>query len=474
MLKSYLILFLFSFLNLAAFGQSRSEGNHDSQGRRTGVWKEYYGSRLDNETTYKEGKREGAFKTYWRSGSVFQIGQYKADKSTGEWTLYHENNKIKEKGHYLNGKKTGSWRYYNKRGTLRSVTNYLEGKKSGLYQSFWKDGVPDEKGNYLKDKKIGDWIKYDYNRKTDESFLRYKGTYASGGKKIGRWEEYRYLSGQLKKLETFNDQGVLNGPYEEYDFSDRLVAKGEMLMGKRNGTWELRENDGEYKVTVTYIDDIKNGPYEKKTQQNSLIEKGNYKNDLKEGYWEEVDNAGIKGKGKYILDKRIGQWEFFHPSIKSHPVMLIEYNNDGMELTRKQFDDQNTLLLDLSYNTADASKSYKAYYPDGSLKTEGKYVNDKQEGVWRDYYPNGSLGLAKSFSNGVMEGELKQLYPDGKVKVRLSFSNGLLWNLLEMNDINGQPLDGGTLKNGNGTFISYDDNGKLQQVQNIVNGQVQK
>ena len=405
-LKSSLVITLILITSFVANGQSRFDGNQDSQGRRTGVWKKYYGNRLESETNYKSGLREGSHKDFWRSGYVYQVGQYASDKRVGQWTLYHdETTQIKEQGRYLNGLKSGSWKYYTKKGTLRSVTNYLAGKKSGLYESFWKANVPDEKGNYLEGKKIGDWIKYDYKRETNESFLRYKGTYGKGEIKTGRWEEYRYLTDNLKKVETFNDAGVLNGPYEEYDYSNRLIAKGDMRLGKRNGTWSLRENDGEYKKTITYSDGIKNGPYEKQTRFNKLIDKGSFQNDQKSGYWEETDNSGIKNKGKYSADKKVGKWEVFHPEVTTHPVIVLEFSPEGLELTRRQYNQENSLLMEVTYNAVDGSRSYKSYYPDATLKADGKIVNEKQQGPWKDYFPDGTVAVFKNYSNGVMTGE---------------------------------------------------------------------
>ncbi len=459
-------------LHSSVLAQSDS-GARDSEGRRTGPWKVYLGGSLNHIVEYKAGLREGKYTGYY-GDAIVERGQYAADMRTGEWTRYLEGGSLREKGKYVNGKQSGPWEFYNENGTLRSITNYLDGKKSGLYQSFWVGTIPDEKGNYLEDKKIGEWVKYDYKHETKETFLRYRGSYGKGEVKVGKWEEYRYLSEQLDKLETFDNQGVLNGLYEDYDYSGRLVAKGEMSAGERNGTWTLGEDDGETKITVTYTNGMKNGPYEKTDRFNSLKEKGAYKDDKKDGAWEEVDYSGIVGKGSYSSDKKIGSWGYYHPSVTTHPVLTVEYAPAGVERSRKQYDEQKNLVKDISYNASDGSKSYKGYYPTGQVYEEGRLVADKQEGVWKQYYEDGTLGVIKNFTAGAMNGEFQQFYPSGQIKMTLTFQNGLLWNMIEMKDVNGNKLDGGSLKNGTGTFISYDDNGTLQQVQNVVDGQVQQ
>lgn len=470
--QKILICIVLILTNLNVIAQKDS-GARDSEGRRTGLWKVYLAGSLNHIVEYKEGLRDGKYTGYY-GDAIVERGQYKDDKRVGEWTRYLENGNIRKQGNYINGKKSGSWEFYNENGTLRSITNYLDGKRSGLFQSFWLSTIPDETGNYLEDLKIGEWTKYDYRHETKETFLRYSGTYGKGEIKIGRWEEYKYLSDQLDKLETFDDQGIPSGPYEEYDYKGRVKAKGNMLEGKRNGTWTLLENDGEYKITITYDKDIKNGLYEKKDRFNNLLEKGTYIEDQKDGAWEEPDySLNAMCKGDYSAGIRVGFWEFYHRGV-TYAFLQIEYGPEGVERNRKQFNEQNVLAMEISYNDSDGSKSYKAYYPGGSLYEEGRLINDKQEGVWNQYYEDGALGIVKNFTNGVINGEFKQLYPNGNVKLRLDFLNGRIWNVIEMRDINGNSLDSGSLKNGNGTLISYDDNGNLQQVQNIVDGQVQK
>ncbi len=473
--KTLLLALLLTISSLDVYSQQREVGERDNQGKRTGVWKIYFGNRLDSETQYKAGIKEGSYKNYWRSGPVLQIGQYTNDKRTGQWTLYYEKKgKVNEQGSYLNGKKTGTWRVYKENGELRSSSKYLDGLKSGLYESFWNGTLPAERGNYLENKKIGEWTKYDYKFKTKETFLRYKGTYGKGGIKIGRWEEYRLWSDQLHKLETYNDQGVLNGQFEEYSVSGYILKKGNMQLGKRNGTWTLSENNGEDKITVTYLNGVKSGPYLKKSRTNRLIAKGAFLNDKKDGLWEEVDFNGLTGKGKYKADNKVGPWEIYHPSVTSHPILKMEYNSAGLELSRKQFNENNQIVMDIGPSDLNGAKPYKAYYADGTLKVEGQVKNEKQDGVWKEYHPNGNIGIVKNVSNGLLDGEFQEFYANGQIKLRFSFSNGKLWNILEMNDINGVKLDGGTLKNGNGTIIIYDQNGNLKQVQNVIDGQVQK
>ncbi len=433
--KVLLIIFTLFISSLNLYAQKREVGKKDSQGKKTGLWKVYY----------------------------------------------EKSEKIKAQGNFLDGRKTGLWNYYTSKGKWNGSANYLDGKRSGLYQLFWLnkngDQLPKEKGNYLNDKKFGEWITYSTNWK--QSFIRIKGTYAKGGIKTGRWEEYKRNSDQLIKLETFNEQGVLNGSYEERKSNGELKVKGNMLSGKRNGSWILMKNNGneKEKMSITYSNGIKNGLFEvRDDRSNTLIQKGNYQNDQKTGFWESRGSKNI-AKGNYRADKKVGLWQYFKRSITTnHPTETAEYASSGTEyiMSLKRFDKNNKLVLDVSHNPSEnGDKSFKQYFPDGTLRVKGQLKYEKKQGPWEEYYPNGSLGTLKNYSSGKLNGIAKVLYPNGIVKERINYVNGSIGNVLEMNDINGKKLDPGSLKNGNGTLIIYHDNGTLNKILNIVNGKVQ-
>jgi antitoxin component YwqK of YwqJK toxin-antitoxin module len=106
-----------------------------------------------------------------------------------------------------------------------------------------------------------------------------------------------------------------------------------------------------------------------------------------------------------------------------------------------------------------------------------KYKEGKQHGLNIEYYPDGILKEEISYNEGVYEGICKYYYHNGTVKYILEYGEsdskyglGKLLNVIELNDINGNALDQGTLKDGNGTYYEYDNNGKLLRTFDVVNG----
>ena len=58
-------------------------------GKREGAWISYYDNgQLDFKGNYKNGKREGAWISYWSNGQLRYKGNYKNGKEEGEWIDY--------------------------------------------------------------------------------------------------------------------------------------------------------------------------------------------------------------------------------------------------------------------------------------------------------------------------------------------------------------------------------------------------
>jgi antitoxin component YwqK of YwqJK toxin-antitoxin module len=69
---------------------------------------------------------------------------------------------------------------------------------------------------------------------------------------------------------------------------------------------------------------------------------------------------------------------------------------------------------------------WKDYYPDGSLKAEGKYEKGKQTGEWKFYYPGKKLEQTGRFTKaGKLDGVWKWYYPGGRLQREENYRAGL-------------------------------------------------
>lgn len=58
---------------------------------------------------------------------------------------------------------------------------------------------------------------------------------------------------------------------------------------------------------------------------------------------------------------------------------------------------------------------YRAYHRNGSLASEGHYVDGAEHGLWRDYHENGQLAAEGHYESGAEVGLWKYWDADGAV-----------------------------------------------------------
>tara|TARA_B110000238_G_C15834875_1_gene314360 strand:+ start:39 stop:524 length:486 start_codon:yes stop_codon:yes gene_type:complete len=100
-------------------------------GKEEGAFISYWmDGQLSFKGNYKNGKEEGAFISYWLNGQLQYKRNFKSGKAEGAWVEYWENGQLNYKGNYKNGKAEGAWVSYNKDGTVRDYTGtYKDGEK---------------------------------------------------------------------------------------------------------------------------------------------------------------------------------------------------------------------------------------------------------------------------------------------------------------------------------------------------------
>jgi antitoxin component YwqK of YwqJK toxin-antitoxin module len=57
---------------------------------------------------------------------------------------------------------------------------------------------------------------------------------------------------------------------------------------------------------------------------------------------------------------------------------------------------------------------FVAYHENGSVASEGEYLDGKEDGLWRDYHPNGKLAAEGRYVDGKEEGIWRYFDSTGK------------------------------------------------------------
>mgnify|MGYP003393941435 CR=1 FL=1 len=117
MIQKLFSFFLFSLIGIPLWAQE--------------IQKEFYDeakSQIKSEITRKDGKREGACKTYHLNGKVNQEANFKDDKKEGAYTEYYDNGNKRLECTYVNGFISGVYKGYHENGNLKLLTRYYKQK----------------------------------------------------------------------------------------------------------------------------------------------------------------------------------------------------------------------------------------------------------------------------------------------------------------------------------------------------------
>lgn len=139
-----------------ANGNIKDKGQYDKNGKKTGVWisKNMDGS-LTDESEYKNGERDGKRKSFFVDNTVSKIQTYKAGELNGITTEYnYKTHKLEYETTYVDGRREGPFKVYHEDGkTVKTEGEYIRGNVSKQKQ-YYANGklhlVQEREGNGFK------------------------------------------------------------------------------------------------------------------------------------------------------------------------------------------------------------------------------------------------------------------------------------------------------------------------------------
>ncbi len=203
---------------------------------------------------------------------------------------------------------------------------------------------------------------------------------------------------------------------------------------------------------------------------------GQYKNGKREGVFPAyiIDSLDHKKRYKiweqtYSDNKLNGEWRTF--SLNGNLVQFQTYKNDSLNgVARDYWIDGKSIMGERIYFNGRSKYIQKEYSQSGNVAEETTFVNDVPNGPAKKYYPNGILKDEVILENGVPNGLRRYYYPSGKIWIEQEMKNGQPWTVVANYTESGQKRNAGTLKEGNGTVIFYDDNGAIRETVTYKNG----
>lgn len=345
--------------------------------------------------------RTGFWENYDSLGNLETKVNYDeaSNKVVGSYTSFYKNGKVKSKGEYDNaGKRVGSWTFYYENGNKAEESIYDVGKRTGLVVEYFTNGSPKHKGAYVEDKRVGI---HEY--------------FHPNGKVLG---SENYKNGSLVNFGDFySEEGLITmqqgtGSLVKYYDNTNKLEFANYVNGKLDGNYASYFENGNTKWEAKYQSGVLQGDYQSYFEAGGIMEKGTY----------------VNGKVESILSQ-------YHPN--GTILGKSQYRNGVLVRPEAFYDDKGNSIM------SNGTGIFLIYNNKGIVTAKFNYLDYCRNGKAQWYYDNGQL---------LQEAIYK--YSDANKPT------GLRWEILSSFSSDGKSRDPGTLKNGNGTWITYDDTGK--------------
>lgn len=304
----------------------------------------------------------------------------------GRWKFFYDNGLVKLDGVYKDDRKNGYFKEYDEKGQLLSVKKFVNDTEEkevpeltslSVKTDYYSSGKIKTVASYDGDTPEGVRREYNEEGKITASYIFRKGNMVGEGivdeegNRDGPWKEF-YPDGTLRSAGTY-DKGIKTGEWKYYYANGKIEQQGKYTKkGKLDGLWTWFYEDGGMQREQGYINGLEDGEYLENDEQGKTIVKGQYVEGLEEGEWV-YDFGQYKEIGTYRSGLRNGKW--------------------------------------------------KSYYPDGTLRFEGDFIDDNMNGFVAWYWADGKVRESGSYLNGSRQGDWNYFNEDGTPAIIIGYQN---------------------------------------------------
>lgn len=264
--------------------------------------------------------------------------------------------------------------------------------------------------------------------------------------------------------------------YEGYRFSFRRITK-ETLLKLETGEYDGLPTNYNLRMPLAIISFISIFVFV------FLLRQGvsGYKT-----YYYESGNFMSEGELKHNTE--IGEWTYYYENGTLQTVGF--YNNGIPDSLWTWYDETGNVLRMGSYRKGIQDGIWKSYYQNGQLSDSGLYDSGRMQGEWKYWYEGGTLYQIGSFHMNQQNGtwttyyDNGQLWTKGEMNMGSPFGdwidyleNGQLISTTNVDEegilriVDSYNRDGTQqVKNGNGVFKLYTEDGQLIEIGNIEDG----
>lgn len=203
--------------------------------KKNGIWKKYYKSgTIKSEITYLNNIPTGYAKFYYANGNVSEEGIWKINKWTGNYKYYFENGKLSYDWNYnARGKRTGEQKYYHENGNLMIEGDWDNGKESGVLKEYYADGSLKSEKSFA-DGKLDETLVKHYKKQETKSIVTKKEK-STESLKLFTGNGYYKLKKKNKKVDRegeFLNGRLVDGKRYFYNSKGELIKTSIYKNGK--------------------------------------------------------------------------------------------------------------------------------------------------------------------------------------------------------------------------------------------------
>ena len=335
--------------------------------------------------------------------------------ANGKYTEYYKNGKIKIQGNYKEGRRNGEFKTFLKNSKSAGSVIYKDGKiiKSTLIKTM-KDNAsfsPISYINYDLDTSysIG---KVDFPNKLLKTYYMYDKNEVLNGDSIKYYEE-----GNIQSIVPYKNnlvEGLIIRYYENGNIKEEVNYKND----KMNGEAKSYDENGKLNGRTIFKDDIK--LEEEVHKENEIL-----KNTFKNGEVVKQDICSLNGnvKERRVLNGNEMEYSSFYENGNVKQKILTK---DKVIIKEQLYARNGNIMLN-SFFSMDGKpiKEVFEYYPDGKLFRKITSINEMLDGDYLEYYANGNLKNKAFFKNDKQEGEYIAYYKNGAIMQKVLYKNGV-------------------------------------------------
>lgn len=207
-----------------------------------------------------------------------------------------------------------------------------------------------------------------------------------------------------------------------------------------------------------------------------IIIEGNIKDNKRIGLFTFFLLDSLNPEKKYKLweqtfsdDKLNGRWNTF--SMNGVLCSYQTYKNDSLNgIAKEIWIDGKSTMREFEYFGGQNKYLKREYHPNGKIKAEIPYLNSKLNGTGKKFYENGNLLELVNFTDDEFDGSWKYFYSNRQLWLEKTYKKGKSWDIIANFTSDGKKRNAGTLKDGNGTAIYYNEDGSVREIITYKNG----